>query len=502
MAVSLALIGGAGWQFFDDSGLPLSGGKIYTYAAGTTTPLTTYTSRDGLTANANPIILDAAGRTPQQIWSTEGLLYKYVVAKSNDVQIRVWDNIGGSVVASNLGADLANTADNSKGDALIGFRQSNSAGFLTGATARTVNDKLQEFISVKDFGAVGTGATDDAAAIQAAIDSISATGGDVYFPAGTYLVNTAIRAKANTTLYGDGYASKIMCPADGWLLSSTDIYGIITVKNADNVKITGLYIYGTKTQAIGQTPKLIYYENAENLTVSYNYLENTAFEGIWSGGSGLDSTRFSITNNRIDNVGWPAGAYLALPAIQTNGLDGIIANNILNNVGTGIGASGAFTIVANNLITGIRLDGIGTGDNGEAAVGSGITTIIGNVIEYTADPAINAVYYAIKIGGSAGLNRQTNCTGNTIKIVGLAGATSGRGIYIGTAENVIVSNNTIEIDARGYGINIDNSAVDRTVFISNNAIKFNSEIAPSFGVIATCAAAYTLNIVSSNNFVS
>ena len=197
MAVNLSLIGGAGWQFFDDSGSPLSGGKIYTYAAGTTTPLTTYTSRDGLTANANPIILDAAGRTPQQIWSTEGLLYKYVIVKSNDVQIRVWDNIGGTIVASDLGAELANTTDNSKGDALIGFRQSNSSGFLTGATARTVNDKLQETVSVKDFGAVGNGVTDDTAKIQAALNS--ASNKELYFPDGVYLVY-ALKVLAGTTV--------------------------------------------------------------------------------------------------------------------------------------------------------------------------------------------------------------------------------------------------------------------------------------------------------------
>lgn len=192
MTVNLSFIGGAGWQFFDDNGDPLSGGKIYTYAAGTTSPLVTYTSRAGNVPNANPIILDAAGRTPQQIWVIEGLLYKYVVTTSNDVLIRTWDNIGGSVVASDFAEDLANTTNNAKGDALVGFRQSNSSGFLTGAVARTVNDKLQEIISVKDFGATGDGSTDDHASIQAAINYATSVGAPLFIPPGQYRITAPL----------------------------------------------------------------------------------------------------------------------------------------------------------------------------------------------------------------------------------------------------------------------------------------------------------------------
>ena len=49
-------------QFFDNDGAALSGGKVYTYAAGTLTPKATYTTEAGTVANANPIILDSAGR--------------------------------------------------------------------------------------------------------------------------------------------------------------------------------------------------------------------------------------------------------------------------------------------------------------------------------------------------------------------------------------------------------------------------------------------------------
>ena len=92
MTVNLSILAGAGGQFFDDTGIPLSGGLIYTYAAGTTTPLITYTSSTGLIAQANPIVLDAAGRI-NEIWIPEGTSYKFVVKSSIGVTIGTYDNL-------------------------------------------------------------------------------------------------------------------------------------------------------------------------------------------------------------------------------------------------------------------------------------------------------------------------------------------------------------------------------------------------------------------------
>lgn len=95
MTVKLSYFAGAGWQFFDNSGNVLSGGKIYTYSAGTTTPATTYTSNTGLTANTNPIILNSAGRVEEEIWLTTGNNYKFILKTSTDVLIGTYDNIRG-----------------------------------------------------------------------------------------------------------------------------------------------------------------------------------------------------------------------------------------------------------------------------------------------------------------------------------------------------------------------------------------------------------------------
>jgi hypothetical protein len=95
MSVTLSPLAGAGWQFFTNDGAVLSGGLLYTYAAGTTTPATTYTSSTGATANSNPIVLDSAGRVPYEIWLTDNVSYKFVLRDSVGSLIGTYDNIFG-----------------------------------------------------------------------------------------------------------------------------------------------------------------------------------------------------------------------------------------------------------------------------------------------------------------------------------------------------------------------------------------------------------------------
>jgi hypothetical protein len=96
MTVSLSPLGGAATQFFDNNGVILSGGKIYTYAAGTTTPQATYTSSSGATPHANPIVLDSAGRVPGgEIWLTDGSKYKFTLETSTAILLGTYDNLAG-----------------------------------------------------------------------------------------------------------------------------------------------------------------------------------------------------------------------------------------------------------------------------------------------------------------------------------------------------------------------------------------------------------------------
>ena len=86
---------GNGQQFFDNNGLPLSGGLLYTYQAGSTTALATYTGVDGLIPCANPIVLGINGISPTPIWLSSTNAYKFVLANSSNVTLYTYDNISG-----------------------------------------------------------------------------------------------------------------------------------------------------------------------------------------------------------------------------------------------------------------------------------------------------------------------------------------------------------------------------------------------------------------------
>jgi hypothetical protein len=79
------------FQAFDANGNPLVGGRLYTYASGTTTLLATYTDATGVTAQTNPVILDARGEA--NVWVQNGLSYRYQLRDANDVTLWTVDGI-------------------------------------------------------------------------------------------------------------------------------------------------------------------------------------------------------------------------------------------------------------------------------------------------------------------------------------------------------------------------------------------------------------------------
>jgi len=137
MAVNLSPVAGAAQQFFSNSGVPLAGGLLYTYAAGTTTPLATYTSANGATANSNHIVLNSAGRLDSEVWLTSTLTYKFLLKDSDGVTIATYDDIPGIGSVSGLTSGTSILYGNGSGgfsNVVIGSNLSFVGGTLSATT--------------------------------------------------------------------------------------------------------------------------------------------------------------------------------------------------------------------------------------------------------------------------------------------------------------------------------------------------------------------------------
>lgn len=208
MAVSLSLYAGAGWQFFDNNGVPLNGGLLYVYDAGTTTPASTYTSSTADTNNTQPIVLDSAGRTPAQIWLTAGSSYKFVLQTSLGVTIKTDDNIFASyelskVVGVTVGLGGNSLATNVEvGNTALDSNTTGTNNTAVGYDALTANtDGIQNT-------AVGSGALDantsgdyNTAVGYSALTT--ATTANYNTAVGYRALNTALTADNNTAVGGD-----------------------------------------------------------------------------------------------------------------------------------------------------------------------------------------------------------------------------------------------------------------------------------------------------------
>jgi Pectate lyase superfamily protein len=217
-------------QFLDNNGVPLSGGKVYTYAAGTTTPLTTYTDFTGNTANSNPVILDSRGEC--SIWLGTSS-YKFKLTTSTDVEVWTVDNI--SVLTSSANITYVESG--------------------TGAVTQTVQSKLRlGYVYPEDFGAVGNGSTNDTTALQNAIN----TGRDVYLAAGkTYLHTVALSVTTSNQWVG----------GPGILKTSGAINSVNVGGSSVGVKLS--LNFNSPGQSSGYA---IYISNADRVTIERAYL--------------------------------------------------------------------------------------------------------------------------------------------------------------------------------------------------------------------------------------
>lgn len=181
----------------DSNGDNLPGAKLYFYATGTTTPQAVYSSNAMGTPLSNPVEADSGGKFPA-IYLDPALTYRGV-CKSADGSQTIYD-------IDPVGSGVYGALAEAGGSALVGYIATG-----TGAATRTVQAKLRDTVSAKDFGAMGDGSTTDTTAIQAAINAVSAAGGGtVYLPAGAYKTGT-LNLPQDVYLEGAGrYATRLV----------------------------------------------------------------------------------------------------------------------------------------------------------------------------------------------------------------------------------------------------------------------------------------------------
>ena len=146
---------------------------------------------------------------------------------------------------------------------------------FTGGVTETVEAKLAQTVSVKDFGAVGDGVTDDTDFIQNAIDAVGANGGgSLYFPAGTYRIEGTLNVTENgTSLQGDSKKSTVLLFANG----ADDCITAIGASYAN--QISGFEIHDMEFQFDGKT-------GGRTLVMKYAYrssITNVSIEGCYTG---------------------------------------------------------------------------------------------------------------------------------------------------------------------------------------------------------------------------
>jgi len=539
MSVTPSPIGGFAAQFFDNNGVILSGGKIYTYSAGTTTPQIAYTSASGTTPHANPIILDSAGRVPSgEIWLTDGLVYKFVIETATSILIGTYDNITGvnSNFVNYTAQEEVQTATagqtvftlttmnyapgtNSLTVYIDGVNQYVGDSYLetdsstvtftsgvhvggevkftttvqtttgavdasivsydppfTGSAVTNVEAKLAQYVSVKDFGAVGDGLTDDTAAIQAAINALSPLGGTLWFPKGAYIVSDA---------NADNACLVVTAPIQ--FLGAGAFY--TSIQPAASVAATVNTILVNPNVNYDQT--LMSFRN-----LSLGNLNNgtrAGNHGIFciTLNAGQNLPKFTVENCAIQQGAGAAIYHLNDPVDNANG--GMYAAYINNNTlkgGIRLENSGDSIVISNNV-----LSGTGTGVFAALITGASLLTIIDNNITTTLSAIIifggmrvhilrnNIEHYTVGSSNSAVIDIQalagTYVAGvfqqNLVSAFGATDAT--RLVRIRNARGTLFQDNTfltgilgvtaiyIEADCRDLrvGSNTYNAAVDTKV---------------------------------------
>ncbi len=223
--------------------------------------------------------------------------------KLNDLSVTTAKLADSSVTSSKIADGTIVDADVNASAGIVASKLSfTQTG--TGATARTVDSKLKDVVSVKDFGAVGDEVADDTLAIQTAIDAIPSTGGTLYFPGGRYKVTSTLTVankcvslegvgsgQAGSSTSGSFIVFHGLGAADGIVFDNTDGHYVSNIAFAADLSTrpTGghLVVYqGTSAGWYHVTWQNVLVVNGFNGTWFKNGFFYHAYSCIWKGFNG------------------------------------------------------------------------------------------------------------------------------------------------------------------------------------------------------------------------
>ena len=469
--------------------------RLYTYTQGTTTHKDAFTDVAGTIAHTYTsdgaggqyIALDARGELPAPLYLSAGA---YDLALKTAAGATIWTRR-----ADGLLADFAA----SLGSALVGFLQ---AG--TGATARTAQAKMRESVSVKDFGAVGDGVTDDTAAIELASSS-SAAGTTIIVPVGmNCLVASAVDlnvAGQRLIAYGAKFTKRASftgtsvirigaadVTVEGLEIDGTDkvVDGIITAADVcAGFTARANKIYNCAYGISANNNNRVLLEN-NNLSVLANYgirvhniADTAVYDDIRVIGNRIDLTDQTTSSTQVGMLIRGTATYLTTNVMVANNRTYLVSDPLASgHLGCEVRFADGGSFQGNYCIGGAMLVSIAASKN---------FVVDGNV-------AIGQTFYAIELASiSAVTNTNNVVSNNTIRGNGILNYAIGlQGSVAGCLNAVITGNNISGIVL--YGVFANDVWDDIT--ISGNTISFTDAGTNQYGIYLLGTTTRTISEVA------
>lgn len=302
-------------QYFNNTGVVLSGGKINTYVAGTSTPQTTYTDNTGTVSNSNPIVLNAFGQLQNvNIWQPSGVKLKVIVTDSSGNQIGpTFDQIAGIDDPTDYASLLANPASGDGADLVANAMRS----YDLIASVRSANAPSL---------AVGQTLVID---IQAGTTPGDGLGGLFYWNASSSAADDGVNVIKPNSESGNGRylrqqtVSSVSFTATIQGCTAFVTGNVFVTLGADNIitlKVTSALTGVSNANSLGFTGLPAAFQPIDNRIVSCMLEDNGGSAGGWAtvGASGTVTFGIGINNNTAGftasgTKGFPVGWTISYP---------------------------------------------------------------------------------------------------------------------------------------------------------------------------------------------